>query len=167
MVYCRYVVGTCCASPYKQIYGNLITDPKNNIYIFNVPGAFEIPGTVRKILKNNIHPKKYNAIITLGSVIKGETAHFEYISSSVTDSISKLSIESDIPIIFGILTTYDFQQALERSDPNLKNKGGEFMQAAIDTIRLYKNQAKSSSTNFQYVDNSSYGDESCSRYFND
>ena len=70
-------------------YNQTFEDSRSNIDIFDVPGAFEIPGTIMKILKNN---KKYHAIIALGNVIKGETAHFEYISSSVTHSISKIQI---------------------------------------------------------------------------
>ena len=121
---------------YKNNYDD---DLENSIYI--VPGAFEIPSTVKQLLKNN---HDLDGIVTLGCIIKGETAHFEYISSSVTASISNLSIEAKIPIIYGILTTYDFKQALKRSDPNKKNKGGEVMQAAIDTIKIYKDIQKKS-----------------------
>ena len=110
---------------------------RDNLILYEVPGAFEIPGTIKSII-NSSH--QYDAIVSLGCVIKGETAHFEYISSSVTDSLSKLSIseECHIPIIYGILTTYDYQQALERSDPNKKNKGGEVMSSAIDVIDTYQ-----------------------------
>jgi 6,7-dimethyl-8-ribityllumazine synthase len=109
---------------------------KENITLIKVPGAFEIPGTVKRILNSDT---QYDGIVALGCVIKGETAHFEHISSSVTDSLSKLSISDDchIPIIYGILTTYDYQQALERSDINKKDKGGEVMSSAIDTIETY------------------------------
>jgi len=105
-----------------------------NISVYKVPGAFEIPGTVNQIIKNNID---FDAIVTLGSIIKGETAHFDYISSSVTNSLSLLSKESKIPVIFGILTTFNYEQGLERSDPSKKNKGGEVMDAAISTIETY------------------------------
>ena len=114
-----------------ELNGNI-----DNLILFEVSGAFEIPSTVKQLLKNN---HDLDAIVTLGCVIKGETAHFEYISSSVTDSISKISIEANIPIIYGILTTYDEQQALERSDPSRKDKGGEVMQAAIDTVKTWSN----------------------------
>ena len=106
----------------------------NDLLVYKVPGAFEIPSTVKQVLECR---DDLDAIVTLGCVIKGETAHFEYISSSVTDSISQLSIESDIPIIYGILTTYDYKQAIERSEPSEKNKGGEVMQAAIDTRKTW------------------------------
>jgi len=119
---------------YKDNFGS---DFKGNIY--KVPGAFEIPSTVNQLLKNQTD---LDAVVTLGCVIDGETAHFEYISSSVTNSISKLSIESNIPIIYGILTTYNYEQALERSNPSKKNRGGEVMQAAIDTVKTWKNISK-------------------------
>ena len=78
---------------------------QNNLTLYEVPGAFEIPGVVKIIINSNV---KYDAIISLGCVIKGETAHFDYISSSVTDSLSKLSISDKckIPIIYGILFVY-------------------------------------------------------------
>lgn len=101
-----------------------------NIYI--VPGAFEIPSFIKNLIDKN---EKYDAIIAFGSVIKGETAHFEYISNSVTDAIMNLSVNNaGIPILYGILTTYNYNQALERSLVNKKNKGGEVMQAAIDFV---------------------------------
>jgi len=118
-----------------QCYKDVTTKDFNQSNIFKVPGAFEIPFLVKKILSKS--SKDFDAVVTLGCVIKGETAHFEYISSSVTESISKLSLKANIPIIYGILTTYNFEQALERSDPNKKNKGGEVMQAAIDTIETW------------------------------
>ena len=108
---------------------------KKSLDIIYVPGAFEIPGTVNQILKQKL---TYDAIITLGSIIKGETAHFEYIASSVTSSISSLSMKSTIPIIFGILTTYNLEQALNRADSDGLNKGGEVMEAAILSIQNYQ-----------------------------
>ena len=107
-----------------------------NIQRVKVPGAFEIPGIINKILNENC---KYDAIIAFGSVIKGETAHFEYISKAVTEGVMRLSIResSKIPILFGILTAYNYEQAEERSDINRKNKGGEVMQAAIDTVKAF------------------------------
>ena len=109
----------------------------DNITLYKVPGAFEIPGAIKTIIKSN---SKYDAILSLGCVIKGKTAHFEYISSSVTNSLSQISISDncDVPIIYGILTTYDYQQAIERSDPNKKNKGGEVISSAIDAIETYQ-----------------------------
>ena len=123
----------------KAFYEKTFKD--NNLVIYKVPGAFEIPSTVKQLLKNH---QDFDAIVTLGCVIKGETAHFEYISSSVTDSISRLSLKARIPIIYGILTTYNYEQAIERSDPSKKDKGGEVMEAAISTAKTYQNIQKSS-----------------------
>ena len=107
---------------------------KKNLSIISVPGAFEIPGTIMQIIKQNTN---YDAIITLGSIIKGETAHFEHIASSVTNSLSHLSMQNRKPIIYGILTTYNYQQALVRSNPKKRNKGREVMDAAFKIIETY------------------------------
>tara|TARA_B100000579_G_C22834648_1_gene857990 strand:+ start:1370 stop:1819 length:450 start_codon:yes stop_codon:yes gene_type:complete len=121
----------------RTSFNNILNEKDSSLELYRVPGAFEIPSAVKQLLKNK---NNLDAIVTLGCVIKGETAHFEYISSSVTDSISQISIDSDtnIPIIYGILTTYDYNQALERSNPSKKDKGGQVMEAAINTIKTFK-----------------------------
>ena len=127
----------------RTSFNRILDEKDNSLELYRVPGAFEIPSAVKQLLKNK---NNLDAIVTLGCVIKGETAHFEYISSSVTDSISQISIDSDthIPIIYGILTTYDYNQALERSNPLKKDKGGQVMEAAINTIKTFKDiQTKS------------------------
>ena len=115
---------------FEELGGN-----KQNIEVIYVTGAFEIPGVVSQIIDKKSLP---DAIVTLGSIIKGETAHFEYIASSVTHSLSMLSIQSSIPIIFGVLTTYNYQQAIKRADCKQLNKGGEFMSAAIESIKAFE-----------------------------
>ena len=106
---------------------------KEAVSIFEVPGAFEIPYTVKNILsdeKNDVQ-----AIITLGCIIKGETDHYDYISQAVTNSIMNLTISSKIPILFGVLTCQNAQLAFDRSDANMKkNKGYEVGRAAIKMI---------------------------------
>ena len=109
-----------------------------NIDVMKVPGAFEIPGMVKHILDY----KKLDLIITLGVLIKGESDHFEYISSSVSNSISQLAITSKIPIIFGILTTNNMEQAIERAYVNKKNKGGEAMSTGLEMLKLYDQYKK-------------------------
>ena len=107
-----------------------------NIKTFEVPGAFEVPSAVSKVL---IHKSNYfDAVITLGVLVRGETDHYDHICRSVTDRISELSIESPIPIVYGILTVTTIDQAIERSDPNKKNKGAEVMRAAIEMINCFK-----------------------------
>ena len=104
-----------------------------NLNIIKVPGTFEVPGTVNIVLQN----KKPDLIITLGVVIKGETTHFEYICSSIAQSLSELTINHNIPIIFGILTTYNKEQAIERSSVTRGNKGGEAMKTGLSMIDVY------------------------------
>ena len=118
-------------SEYLKNGGNI-----KNIQTYWVPGAFEIPGTIKQILEHN---KDINGVLALGCVIKGETAHFEYISSSVSNGISKISYheKTKIPIIFGILTTYTYDEAFSRSHPLKKNKGAEVMNALLQTMATY------------------------------
>ena len=119
----KYNIAIVASTFNEEITANLIkgaiseaSNSKNNISLskFYVPGAFEIPGVVSKILRNKV---KYDAIITFGCVIKGETAHFEYISNSVSNAIMNFSTNDsvDIPVMFGVLTTYNYKQALTRS----------------------------------------------------
>ena len=109
-----------------------------SLKVIRVPGAFEIPGTVKRIAQN----LSFDAIVTLGAVIKGETKHFDFISSACTNGIQKLSMEFDIPIVFGVITTENVKQALDRSTKN--NKGYEVMNAAFQMINTFKELDKSS-----------------------
>ena len=117
------------------------SDNQCEVDIYKVPGAFEIPAFVKQILQSE--KNIYSGILTLGCIIKGETAHFDYISSSVLDSLSKISIDSEIPITLGILTTYNSSQAITRSslDNIQDNKGYEAMLATIESIENF-NQLK-------------------------
>jgi len=107
-----------------------------NLEIYDVPGAFEVPSAVSKILIDS--SIKFDAVVTLGVLIKGDTDHYEHISRSVTDRISELSVDSSIPIVYGILTVTTMEQAIIRSDPKNKNKGAEVMSAAINMINCFK-----------------------------
>ena len=118
---------------YHYLDANDLSSLKENMNIYDVPGAFEIPGTVKQLLKKDTS----SCIICLGSVVQGETAHFEYISKGVTDGIMQLTLESEIPIIFGVLTVYDYEQALSRISINQRNKGAELIEAAIMSIKTY------------------------------
>ena len=101
------------------------------IKIFKVPGVFEIPFTINKILKSRAD---FDAIIALGAIIKGETDHYHYISDSVTKGVMQLTQNSEIPIIFGVLTCQNSQLAFERSSNDKKNKGFEAGEAAIEML---------------------------------
>lgn len=102
-----------------------------NIHIKTVPGSFELVYGAHQMSRND----GYDAIIVLGSVIRGETPHFDYICQGVTYGIARLNATSNIPVIYGLLTTNDMQQAKERSGGKLGNKGDE---CAIDAIKMAK-----------------------------
>ena len=106
---------------------------ESNLKVFRVPGAFEIPGTINQILKN----QKAHAIIALGAVIKGETPHFDFVAGESAKGLSTISRKNNIPIINGILTTDNVEQATERSVPGGRNKGWEAMEAALKTVSVY------------------------------
>lgn len=101
--------------------------------IFYAPGAFEIPLFAKKIAAF----KKYDGIIGLGCVIKGETAHFEYISSAAALGIQMASLETGLPISFGVLTTYNQNDAKARSIPGENNKGREAARACVKSVLAF------------------------------
>jgi len=97
-----------------------------------VPGAFEIPLAAQKMAQS----KKYDALICLGAVIKGSTSHFDYVCSGVTSGCNSVALESGIPVLFGVLTTDNLEQALERAGSKAGNKGFECAQGAIEMASL-------------------------------
>ncbi|MBS1492601.1 MAG: 6,7-dimethyl-8-ribityllumazine synthase [Bacteroidetes bacterium] len=105
---------------------------EKNIDVFFVPGAYEIPLIVKKLCNLT----KYDGIVTLGCVIKGETAHFEYICEPLSHTLMNLSVEFEIPVGFGVLTTLTPQQAYERSLEGKDNKGYEAASAVIEILEL-------------------------------
>ena len=102
-----------------------------NIHVKTVPGSFELVYGARQMSLNG----NYDAVIILGCVIRGETPHFDYICQGVTYGIARLNTTSEIPIIFGLLTTENLQQAKDRSGGRLGNKGDE---CAVDAIKMAK-----------------------------
>jgi 6,7-dimethyl-8-ribityllumazine synthase len=107
---------------------------EDDVTIYRVPGAYEIPGTVKQVLEN----QSPDAVVTLGAVIRGGTPHFDYVAGECARGVSELSMQYDIPIMFGVLTTDNLQQALERSGTKAGNKGWDVMEAAIQTSAVYK-----------------------------
>lgn len=105
-----------------------------NITVVHVPGAFEIPVTAAKLAASGL----YDAIITLGCLIKGETMHFEYIADAVAHGIMQVSAATGVPVVFGVLTTLTDQQAEERAAPGPGNKGREAALAAIEMATLFR-----------------------------
>ena len=105
-----------------------------NIDVIYVPGAFEIPLSASCAAKT----KKYNAIVTLGAVIKGSTDHYEYVCSELSKGIATVSMNEGVPVIFGVLTCDTLEQAIERAGTKAGNKGSQSAIAAIETSNLLK-----------------------------
>lgn len=99
-----------------------------------VPGAFEMPFIARQLIAT----KKYSAIITLGAVIRGATRHFDFVAGQCANGICKLNINSDIPIVFGVLTTDTVEQALARADSKGSNKGAAAATTALEMVSLLR-----------------------------
>lgn len=108
---------------------------EENIEVAWVPGAFEIPLIAKKMAKN----EKYDAVICLGAVIKGATPHFDYVCAEVSKGIANVSLNSEKPIIFGVLTTNTIEQAIERAGTKAGNKGYDSAVTAIEMVNLLKN----------------------------
>ena len=107
---------------------------EDKISVAFCPGAFEIPYVASKMAKSG----KYDAVICLGVVIRGDTPHFDYIASETTKGIAKLALDLDLPIIYGIVTADTLEQAIERSGTKAGNKGWNAAEAAIELVNLYK-----------------------------
>lgn len=106
---------------------------ENDIMVIWAPGAFEIPQILSKL-----EMKKFDAIITLGAVIRGDTPHFDYIASEVSKGVANLAIERKIPIVFGVITADTLEQAIERSGTKQGNKGRDAALAGLEMINIYK-----------------------------
>ncbi|KMM38099.1 6,7-dimethyl-8-ribityllumazine synthase [Guptibacillus hwajinpoensis] len=107
---------------------------EENIDIAWVPGAFEIPFAAKKMVDTG----RYDAVITLGTVIRGATPHFDYVCGEVSKGVASLTMESGIPVIFGVLTTNTIEQAVERAGTKAGNKGWDAATAAIEMANLSK-----------------------------
>ena len=99
-----------------------------------VPGAFEIPLVASKMAKS----RKYDAVICLGAVIRGSTSHYDYVCNEVSKGIAAVSMENDIPVMFGVITTENIEQAIERSGSKAGNKGFECALGAIEMVNLIR-----------------------------
>ena len=102
-----------------------------------VPGAFEIPLIAKKMAKSG----KYDAVICLGAVIRGSTSHYDYVCNEVSKGIAQVSLSSGIPVMFGVLTTENIEQAIERAGSKAGNKGFECAQGAIEMVNLIHEMA--------------------------
>jgi 6,7-dimethyl-8-ribityllumazine synthase len=107
----------------------------NDITVAWVPGAWEIPLVARHLGRSG----EYEAILCLGAVIRGETTHDEHINRQVSLSLGQISLELDLPVLFGVLTCNNLEQAIHRSGGNVGNKGVECAEAALEMVRLLRN----------------------------
>lgn len=105
---------------------------ESDIEIAWVPGAFEIPLIASKMAKS----KKYDTVICLGAIIRGSTSHYDYVCSEVSKGIAQVTLASDIPVMFGVLTTENIEQAIERAGTKAGNKGFDCAQSAIEMVNL-------------------------------
>lgn len=107
---------------------------EDNVEVVRVPGAFEIPQAAKKLCAT----RSFDAIVCLGAVIKGGTPHFEYISAETSRGVNQVGLEFNIPVLFGVLTTNDLEQAVARSGSDSSNKGREAALAAVEMANLYR-----------------------------
>lgn len=103
-----------------------------NVKVVEVPGAFEIPGAARQLISH------VDAVVTLGAVIRGETEHFVFVASAVQQGVLRVALDSGKPVTFGVLTTEDFDQAMQRSGGEWGNKGEDVARDAIEMANLYR-----------------------------
>lgn len=106
----------------------------NSIEIFRVPGAFEIPLAAKKVAES----KNWDAVICLGTVIRGDTPHFDYVAGAAAEGSTQVSLETGIPVLFGVITADNVQQAVDRAGKRSDNKGFEAAMAAVEIVNLYK-----------------------------
>ena len=107
---------------------------EDQITLIKVPGAFEIPLAAKKLAESG----KFNAIICLGAVIRGSTPHFDYVAAEVSKGIAQVALESKVPVTFGVLTTDNLEQAIERAGSKSGNKGWDAAIAAMEMVNLFK-----------------------------
>ena len=108
--------------------------PEDNITLAWVPGAFEIPLIAQKMAKSG----KYDAVICLGAIIRGSTSHYDLVCNEAAKGIAQVSLQSDIPVMFGVITTENIEQAIERAGSKAGNKGSECAEGAIEMINLIR-----------------------------
>ena len=108
--------------------------PQSNLSIFKVPGAFELPLVARRIARQ----REYDAIISLGAVIRGATPHFDYVASQCASGLARISLDEDIPVIFGDLTTNTIEEAIERAGSKSGNKGSDAAMTALEMVSLLR-----------------------------
>jgi len=107
---------------------------EDQVLLIKVPGAFETPLAAKRLAESG----RYDAVICLGAVIRGATPHFDYVAAEVSKGVAGVALETNIPVTFGILTTDNLEQAIERAGSKSGNKGYEAAMAAIEMVNLFK-----------------------------
>jgi len=102
--------------------------------IYKVPGSYEIPGVVRRLIESNT----YDAIVALGVIIRGQTPHFDYVAGNTSKALMEMAAEGRLPVVFGIITADDVEQAIDRAGVKSGNKGYEAVMIAMEMVSLYK-----------------------------
>lgn len=105
---------------------------KKDLTIIRIPGAFEMPLVAKKVAQS----KKYDGILALGAVIRGSTPHFDFVAAEATKGLAHISLDNDVPVGFGLLTTDNIEQAIERAGSKAGNKGVEAAAALLETVRV-------------------------------
>jgi 6,7-dimethyl-8-ribityllumazine synthase len=112
---------------------------EKNVKVYRVPGSFEIPLLARKLAASG----NFDSVICVGTVIRGETPHFEYIAGEVTKGIAQAGMETGIPVVYGVITADTLDQAINRAGAKAGNKGHEAAMAAVELVNLYKESVNS------------------------
>ena len=132
----EFIVSKLVAGAQDALVGHDVKE--EDIDLAWVPGAFEIPLIASKMAKSG----KYDAVIALGAVIRGSTTHYDYVCSEVSKGIANVSLNSDIPVMFGVITTENIEQAIERAGTKAGNKGYDCALGAIEMVNLIRNIEK-------------------------
>jgi 6,7-dimethyl-8-ribityllumazine synthase len=112
---------------------------EKGVEVFRVPGSFEIPLLARRLAASG----NWNAVVCVGTVIRGQTPHFEYIASEVTKGIAQAAMETNVPVVYGIVTADTLEQAIDRAGVKAGNKGFEAAMSAVELVNLYREAFKS------------------------
>lgn len=128
----EFITGKLLTGALDGLHRRGVTD--DNIDVAWVPGAFEIPLIAKKMAASG----KYDAVIALGAVIRGATSHYEAVVNEVSKGIAATSLESGVPVMFGVLTTENIEQAIERAGSKAGNKGSECAEGAIEMVNLIR-----------------------------
>lgn len=107
---------------------------ENSIELFKVPGSFEIPMMAHKVA----HSRRFDAVICVGTILRGQTPHFDFVAGEATKGIGQAALQSGIPVLYGIITADTLEQAIDRAGVKAGNKGFEAAQAAVEMVNLYR-----------------------------